>query len=184
MTAHKLVLSSCSEYFMNVFSNNKKHFQSHAMICLEGLNHADLNNILDYIYQGEVQLHQQELNRFLKIAERLKLEGLIDGEEEEAESTIDKNFEEKHEFSAAKSENKVVRNNEKNQSYQFSLHTLIAWRSWIKKLKSHFLGILMDIYHAIIVKNCSRSLLMPESMWKYILRASLFHAHFVAKISG
>ena len=83
------------------------------MICLEGLNHADLNNILDYIYQGEVQLHQQELNRFLKIAERLKLEGLIDGEEEEAESTIDKNFEEKHEFSAAKSENKVVRNNEK-----------------------------------------------------------------------
>ena len=129
VTAHKLVLSSCSEYFMNVFSNNKKHFQSHAMICLEGLNHADLNNILDYIYQGEVQLHQQELNRFLKIAERLKLEGLIDGEEEEAESTIDKNFEEKHEFSAAKSENKVVRNNEKNQSYQFSLHTLIAWRS-------------------------------------------------------
>ena len=112
VTAHKLVLSSCSEYFMNVFSNNKKHFQSHAMICLEGLNHADLNNILDYIYQGEVQLHQQELHRFLKIAERLKLEGLIDGEEEEAESNIDKNFEEKHEFSAAKSENKVVRNNE------------------------------------------------------------------------
>ena len=53
VTDHKLVLSSCSEYFKNVFSNNKKHFQSHAMICLEGLNHGDLNNILDYIYQGE-----------------------------------------------------------------------------------------------------------------------------------
>ena len=81
------------------------------MICLEGLNHADLNNILDYIYQGEVQLHQQELNRFLRIAERLKLDGLIDVEdEEEAESITDNNFEEKHEFSVSKSDNKVVRN--------------------------------------------------------------------------
>ena len=31
VTAHKLVLSSCSEYFKNVFSNNNKHFQFHAM---------------------------------------------------------------------------------------------------------------------------------------------------------
>ena len=47
VTAHKLVLSSCSEYFKNVFSNNKKYFESKAMICLEGLNHYDLNNVLD-----------------------------------------------------------------------------------------------------------------------------------------
>ena len=38
VTAHKLVLSSCSEYFKNVFSNNKKHFQSHAMICWRFFN--------------------------------------------------------------------------------------------------------------------------------------------------
>jgi len=83
VTAHKVVLSSCSEYFKGVFSNNKKHFQSHAFICLEGLNHRDLNNVLDYIYQGEVQIHQEELDRFLGIAQRLKLEGLIGGEEQD-----------------------------------------------------------------------------------------------------
>ena len=86
VTAHKLVLSSCSEYFKNVFSNNKKYFQSQAMICLEGLNHADLNNVLDYIYQGEVQIHQHDLDRFLGIAERLKLEGLMGGRQHEDES--------------------------------------------------------------------------------------------------
>ena len=83
VTAHKLVLSSCSEYFKNIFSNNKKYFQSQAMICLEGLNQADLNNVLDYIYQGEVQIQQHEIDRFLKIADRLKLEGLIGGAQNE-----------------------------------------------------------------------------------------------------
>ena len=79
VTAHKLVLSSSSEYFKMVFSNNKKHFQFHALICLEGLNQSDLNNILDYIYHGELQIYQHDLDRFLGIAERLKLEGLIGG---------------------------------------------------------------------------------------------------------
>ena len=73
VTAHKLVLSSCSEYFKGVFSNNKKYLQSHALICLEGMNQSDLNNVLDYIYQGEVQIQQEELERFLGIALRLKL---------------------------------------------------------------------------------------------------------------
>ena len=56
VTAHKLVLSSSSAYFKTVFSKNKKYFQSDAMICLEGLNQSDLNNILDYIYHGELQM--------------------------------------------------------------------------------------------------------------------------------
>ena len=93
-TAHKLVLASSSEYFKNVFNNSKKYFQSHALICLEGLLQDDLNNILDYIYQGEVQIHQQDLDRFLAIAQRLKLEGLIGGEQEEEEEEEENYLEE------------------------------------------------------------------------------------------
>ena len=44
VTAHKLVLASSSEYFKTVFTNSKKYFQSHALICLEGLLQDDLNN--------------------------------------------------------------------------------------------------------------------------------------------
>ena len=97
VTAHKLVLASSSEYFKMVFSNNKKHFQSHALICLEGLNQSDLNNVLDYIYHGEVQIYQHDLDRFLGIAERLKLEGLIGGdqhmdeEDSKAENILEEN---------------------------------------------------------------------------------------------
>ena len=32
---------------------------------------------MDYIYHGELQIYQHDLDRFLGIAERLKLEGLI-----------------------------------------------------------------------------------------------------------
>ena len=97
VTAHKVVLSSSSEYFKKIFSNNKKYFQSHAFICLEGLNQSDLNNILDYIYHGEIQIYQHELDRFLGISERLKLEGLVRGEqpdfieESKTENTLDEN---------------------------------------------------------------------------------------------
>ena len=72
--AHKLVLSACSEYFRNIFKNNK---HSHPLICLDGINSQDLNNVMDYIYNGEIQIYQDDLDRFLTIAQRLKLEGLL-----------------------------------------------------------------------------------------------------------
>ena len=86
MSAHKVVLSSCSEYFKNVLHNSQKH--SHPVLCLEGLRNADLTNILDYIYNGELNIYQEDLDRFLMIAQRLKLEGLI-GQEEQINKTED-----------------------------------------------------------------------------------------------
>ena len=99
VTAHKLVLSSSSEYFKMLFSNNKKYFQSHALICLEGLAQSDLNNVLDYIYNGELQIYQQDLGRFLGIAERLKVQGLIgvdqytDTDDSKAENILEESVE-------------------------------------------------------------------------------------------
>ena len=78
--AHKLVLSACSEYFRDIFKNSPN---SHPLLCLNGISQQDLKNIMDYIYDGEVQIHQENLDRFLNVAQRLKLEGLIGGKSEE-----------------------------------------------------------------------------------------------------
>ena len=43
----------------------------------------DLTNILDYMYNGEAQVYQEDLNRFLNIAERFKLQGLLGGHPKE-----------------------------------------------------------------------------------------------------
>ena len=84
MSAHKLVLSACSEYFKNIFKNNKKN--ANPILCLTGINYEDLQNILDYMYNGEVRIFQENLDRFLEVAQRFRLEGLMEndtGEEEQ-----------------------------------------------------------------------------------------------------
>ena len=72
--AHKFVLSACSSYFKRIFTKN---IQSNILLCLEGTTQKDLKNILDYMYNGEVQIFQDDLDRFLTTAQRLKLEGLM-----------------------------------------------------------------------------------------------------------
>ena len=83
-SAHRLVLSACSEYFRDIFKN---YLHSHPLVCLDGFYSEDLQNIMDYIYNGEIQIYQDNLDRFLVLAQKLKLQGLIENnpkiEEEE-----------------------------------------------------------------------------------------------------
>ena len=86
LSAHKLVLSAGSEYFKEIFTRNK---HANTLLCLEGLSRQDLENIVDYMYNGEVHIFQEDLDRFLTIAQRLRLEGLLEenGEEDDQQST-------------------------------------------------------------------------------------------------
>jgi len=89
VTAHKLVLSACSDFFKNIFNSNT---HSHPLIYLDGVGASELNLVLDYIYQGEVQIYQEKLDRFLEIAKKLKLDGLLatdDGPQEDIAEKIE-----------------------------------------------------------------------------------------------
>ena len=77
LRAHKLVLSACSEYFKNILKLEKN---TNTLLCLEAISSEEIVNILDYIYNGEVKIYQEGLDRFLQIAQRFQLQGLI-GEE-------------------------------------------------------------------------------------------------------
>ena len=66
LAAHKLVLSACSQYFKEIFKNNQ---HSHPLLCLDGISSEDLKNIMDYMYNGEVQIYQDNLDRFLVVAQ-------------------------------------------------------------------------------------------------------------------
>ena len=76
VTAHRLVLSASSEYFKKILQNNKG--SNHPILCLEGLYHSDINNIMDFIYNGQLELPQDEVKRYLHIAQRLKLFGIYE----------------------------------------------------------------------------------------------------------
>ena len=78
VSAHRLVLSACSDFFKTIFHSNT---HSHPLIYLDGVDFSEVNLVLDYIYQGEVQINQEYLDRFLQIASKLKLEGLLASKE-------------------------------------------------------------------------------------------------------
>ena len=87
VSAHKVVLSSCSDYFKTILQSNNK--SKDIILCLENINHDDLNNMLDYVYNGEVSIEQNQLDSFLMIAQRFQLEGMIsEPEAEDSHSSV------------------------------------------------------------------------------------------------
>ena len=78
VSAHKLVLSACSEFFKSIFKNSK---HPNPLICLEGISSQELQDILDYMYNGETNIFQVGLDKFLSIAQRFKIMGLLQNKE-------------------------------------------------------------------------------------------------------
>ena len=74
ISAHKLVLSASSEFFRDIFKKSK---HQHPYLCLDGISALDIENVLDYVYNGEVNIFQEQLDNFLNLAQRLKLQGLL-----------------------------------------------------------------------------------------------------------
>ena len=70
---HKIILAASSPFFSNVLKRNK---HSHPMIYMRGLQARDLVAIVDFIYHGEANVCQEDLDRFLALAEDLQLKGL------------------------------------------------------------------------------------------------------------
>ena len=93
VSAHRLVLSACSDFFKNIFYSNS---HSHPLLYLDGVDSEDINQMLDYMYKGEVKIMQDHLDRFLHISNKFQLEGLLGGEEGNAcnNDYIQKNEEE------------------------------------------------------------------------------------------
>ena len=56
VSAHKVVLSSSSDYFKTILQTNNK--SKDIVLCLENISHEELNYMLDYVYKGEVNIEQ------------------------------------------------------------------------------------------------------------------------------
>ena len=51
----------------------------HPIIILKDIKMKEMEAILDFIYTGEVNIAQEDLQSFLKVAMRLKVKGLAEG---------------------------------------------------------------------------------------------------------
>jgi len=71
--AHKVILSACSPFFRNILRRNP---HQHPLLYLKGVKYSDLQSVLNFMYHGEVNVAQEELNSFLSVAEELSVKGL------------------------------------------------------------------------------------------------------------
>ena len=71
--AHKVILSACSPFFRNILRRNP---HQHPLLYLKGVKYTDLQSVLNFMYHGEVNVAQEELNSFLAVAEELSVKGL------------------------------------------------------------------------------------------------------------
>jgi len=71
--AHKVILSACSPFFRNVLRRNP---HQHPLLYLKGVKYKELLSVLNFMYMGEVNVAQEELNSFLSVAEDLRVKGL------------------------------------------------------------------------------------------------------------
>ena len=72
-SVHKLVLSTCSDYFSAMLDRTNC---KNPVIVLKDIKCEDLEALLDYMYLGEVNVRQSDLATLIKAAECLRVKGL------------------------------------------------------------------------------------------------------------
>merc|ERR1712200_49520 len=66
-------MASSSPFFEKILQKTK---HPHPLLYLRGFQSKDFASILDFLYFGEANVYQEELDSFLAIAEEIKLKGL------------------------------------------------------------------------------------------------------------
>ena len=100
MQAHKMILSAGSNFFSEIFM---KSDHTNMLIYLKGISSYELENVTDFLYNGEVFITQEELTKFLETAQELQVKGLqgdLQGigqnvSEEHKSTSQDTNYDEK-----------------------------------------------------------------------------------------
>lgn len=72
---HKMVLAACSSYFQSLFTELPCR---HPVVVLKDVKYSEMKAILEYMYRGEVNVAQDQLAALLKVAEALKVKGLVE----------------------------------------------------------------------------------------------------------
>ena len=70
--AHKVILAASSPFFKDILKRNK---HPRPLIYMRGLKSEDLLDIVDFLYFGEANVFQENLDSFLALADELRLKG-------------------------------------------------------------------------------------------------------------
>ena len=88
--AHKIVLSACSAVFKSIIIDLP---QKNSVIYLRGIQHEEMESILEYMYLGVATFYQERLNEFLNVAKNLEIKEISKDVEFDDENVINEEAE-------------------------------------------------------------------------------------------
>ena len=68
--AHRMILSAGSQFFSDIFLKSN---QTNILIYLKGINSVQLKHILDFVYNGEASVEQDDLKEFIETGKELRV---------------------------------------------------------------------------------------------------------------
>ncbi|KAH8379045.1 hypothetical protein KR009_002818 [Drosophila setifemur] len=74
--AHRVVLSACSSFFMEIF--RALEASNHPVIIIPGASFGAIVALLTFMYSGEVNVYEEQIPMLLNLAETLGIKGLAD----------------------------------------------------------------------------------------------------------
>jgi len=171
ISSHKLVLSSSSEFFKTIL---RRSIHPNPLIYLTGVNSKELNFVMDYIYNGEVQIFQEELDEFLNISQKLQINGLIGSDPPDKKiQKIEQANEDNVSEETVAEVNQYLETNEKKEI--------------MPKQKSFVLSTFLDAKEAVeqlVIKNNLKNNYECKSCGKISVRASDMRKHVELHIEG
>ncbi|XP_034481700.1 B-cell CLL/lymphoma 6 member B protein [Drosophila innubila] len=76
LRAHRVVLSACSSFFMEIF--RALEASNHPVIIIPGASFGAIVALLTFMYSGEVNVYEEQIPMLLNLAETLGIKGLAD----------------------------------------------------------------------------------------------------------
>ena len=105
--AHRVILAACSPFFSSIL---KKIKLPHPIIYMRGLKAKDLVALMDFIYHGETNIYQEDLDGFIALAEELQLKGLNSSSDNEQKTEAKNTMNNCENKVAIRKERKTFRN--------------------------------------------------------------------------
>ena len=88
MEAHKIILISCSKFFEAILHPLTQSSDCKPIIYLKGINHQEMESILQFMYLGEARFSQERTSEFLRVATELELKSICKIDENNMQKEI------------------------------------------------------------------------------------------------
>ena len=72
--AHRNILSACSPVFKNILQQNSNN--TNPVIYLRGIQHSEMESIMQFIYLGEARFNEERISEFLQVSKNLEIKNL------------------------------------------------------------------------------------------------------------